>query len=600
MICSQCQTDNAEWASVCFKCGKLLEDHSDADSPELDVSATIIDDPSHESLSGLKTTIIQSEIRQYLTAGSLFANRYEILDKGKAGGMGVVYKVMDRELSEVVALKVMHPDFLKNNTALGRFKQEVKIARSLQHPNLVRVYDLGESDNIKYFTMEYIEGKTLRQLLDRREKDNKPFSLEETVDIISQLCEVLHYAHGYTIHRDIKPENILMMKNEEVEGYIVKVTDFGLAKMATPSMLSVNTKKMGTPYYMAPEQLKDSSKVDKRADIYSLGVILYELLTLSLPLGRFETLRVKRPDVPPSLDPVVDKALEPVIGNRFSDALELKDALNSAIKISEDQPVEDTPVEEKETVSQVIPEIQKKAEKPVFQEKAFVERAIQHPKPQKKKNYMIPVLVGLFLALVVSIYVISNLKEKEAPPTTASMPSEALPSPPAEEKGPVTAAPPSTGNQVQAKTAIDQEALDRKVEGYIGNAKNLLANKKYDSALIELEKALKIDSRNVSVYKLQAEIETEKKISMMEAQKRAEEARRIQNEITQYSDQGIKYFNQGKFTLCIEKMKEVIKRDSNNVVARGYIARAQNEIDKVNQAWGKASEGETTIIRRVK
>jgi serine/threonine protein kinase len=140
--------------------------------------------------------------------GTLFAGRYEILSEGLRGGMGVVYKCKDSKLNTIKALKVIHPKLLSAEEAVQRFRQEVSISQKLQHKNIVRVYDLDEYNGIEFFTMEWVEGKSLRGLITERKKQNKLFTLGEAYKIISQISDALQHAHKYTIHRDVKPEKM--------------------------------------------------------------------------------------------------------------------------------------------------------------------------------------------------------------------------------------------------------------------------------------------------------------------------------------------------------------------------------------------------------
>jgi serine/threonine protein kinase len=562
MICPNCKTENDASNAVCVKCGSLLEE-----AGGMDFSKTGIGDASADSVSGLKTTIGLKDLRKDFPKGTLFANRYEILDEGMFGGMGVVYKVMDKELHEVVALKVVLPEFVNNTTAIERFKQEVKIARSLNHPNLVRVYDLGESDGMKYFTMEYIEGSSLRGLLDVRKKNNKPFGLEAAFDIISQLCNALHYAHQFTIHRDIKPENMLMPRDEKGSGFKVKVTDFGLAKMITPSMLSLTTHRMGTPYYMAPEQLTDASNVDKRADLYSVGIIIYELLTLSLPIGRYEPLSKRRPDIPPAIDSVVDKALETQPEKRFSDAAELNNALKSVIQapVKKPAPTETKPAGEPPVKVPVIPQIPKLAEVKQEEKKLVIE-PVQPVKSPSKSSYKIPVIAGAILIVGALGYFGYSLLSKK-PQTVQDKPILIDEPRPQVNKGQETAGRGNVGKNHAPSNDKGASSINKQVEMYLSNARGFLNKKEFSLALVEVDKALAIDSGNSDAHKVRGDIERYKNEQ--------------QNEIAEYLNDGKDYFNQGKYQLSIEKMKEVLKRNRENAEARQYMAMAQEKLKEI-------------------
>lgn len=242
------------------------------------------------------------------------------------GGMGVVYLAQHSSLGRRVALKVLPEALSRDEQFTERFQREARALGSLSHPNIVGVHECGCIDGRFFFAMEFVEGGSLRNLL-----DHKALSPERALQIVPQLCDALQYAHAQgVVHRDIKPENILVDPNG-----VVKVADFGLAKIVgnEPAGYRALTRSdlvVGTLHYMAPEQVEKPKEVDHRADIYSLGVVFYEMLTGELPLGRFE---------PPShhsnasarLDHVVMRALEKRPERRYQSASELKvDAQRSA------------------------------------------------------------------------------------------------------------------------------------------------------------------------------------------------------------------------------------------------------------------------------
>ena len=211
-----------------------------------------------------------------LVTGQVFAGRYEILKTLGAGGMGVVYRARDRELGEDVAIKMVHAELLSGDeTAVQRLKAETRLARRISHRNVVRTHDFGECDGAYYVTMEFVEGMTLRQLMDTRGRLGVPAALA----IGTQLAEALEVAHGQgVVHRDIKPQNLLL----DPEG-VLKVMDFGIARLAEhTTVLTQAGMIVGTPAYMSPEQLL-GEEVDGRSDLYAAGVVLYECLTGRLP-----------------------------------------------------------------------------------------------------------------------------------------------------------------------------------------------------------------------------------------------------------------------------------------------------------------------------
>ncbi|MCS7468594.1 serine/threonine protein kinase [Stieleria sp. ICT_E10.1] len=243
----------------------------------------------------------------------------EILELLGQGGMGAVYKARQRDLDRLIALKVLPREFDHDPDFAERFTREARAMALVSHPNIVAIHDFGQRDGQFFLVMEYIDGVNLRQAMQARQ-----LSPAEALAIVPQICEALQYAHDQgIIHRDIKPENILLDGNR-----LVKIADFGLAKIRTTeedtSQITRTHQVMGTPNYMAPEQWKQTTSVDHRADIYSLGVVFYELLTGELPIGRFpvpsETVQV---DV--RLDNVVLKALEQDPQRRYQHASQVKE-----------------------------------------------------------------------------------------------------------------------------------------------------------------------------------------------------------------------------------------------------------------------------------
>src|SRR5580698_2488524 len=249
----------------------------------------------------------------------------EILEFLGRGGMGVVYKARQKTLNRFVALKLLAPERVNDAKFAGRFAREAQALAALNHPNIVTIYDFGQAGGFYYLLMEFVDGMNLRQLLRVRK-----FTPEEALAIVPPLCDALQFAHDRGIvHRDIKPENLLLDKDGRV-----KVADFGIAKMlgatvgvgvggepAAPE--SVTQAAVGTPAYSAPEQKTDPQRVDSRADIYSLGVVFYEMLTGELPGKRIEPPSHKV-QIDVRLDEVVLRALEKKPELRYQQVSEVK------------------------------------------------------------------------------------------------------------------------------------------------------------------------------------------------------------------------------------------------------------------------------------
>jgi eukaryotic-like serine/threonine-protein kinase len=263
-----------------------------------------------------------------LQAGDVLGDRYEILQLLGEGGMGAVYKARDRELDRAVALKLIRPELASSPAMLARFKQELLLSRQVTHKNVIRIYDLGDADGVKFITMEFVEGKDLRTLIQEKEK----FSPEEAIEIMHQVCEALDAAHSAgVIHRDLKPQNIM----QEHSGRIL-VMDFGLARTIEGDGMTQTGALVGTMDYMSPEQAL-GKELDQRSDIFTAGLILYELLTGQMPFKAESVLAslIKRTQeraipvsdhdhtIPGALSGIVTKCLERDPTLRYQNAQEL-------------------------------------------------------------------------------------------------------------------------------------------------------------------------------------------------------------------------------------------------------------------------------------
>ena len=264
-----------------------------------------------------------------LRTGERLAQRYEIQTVLGRGGMGTVYRARDLELEEVVAIKTLRPEFMTDATLLARFKDEIRLARRLSDQNIVRTHDFGEWSGVYYLTMEYVEGITVRELIDTRGR----LGVSSTLAIAAQLAHSLAVAHEHgVIHRDIKPQNLLL----DAAG-VLKVMDFGVARLAerTTSVTEAGLV-LGTPAYMPPEQLM-AEQVDARSDLYAAGVVLYECLTGQAPfqaatvmslVAKLLTQEAAPPEslnseVPPALSALVLRLLAKKPEDRVQTAAEL-------------------------------------------------------------------------------------------------------------------------------------------------------------------------------------------------------------------------------------------------------------------------------------
>ncbi len=259
--------------------------------------------------------------------------QYRVDSQIGQGGMGAVYRAYQPSLDRPVAIKIMSARFANEPSFAERFAREARTMAKLGHQNIVNVYDYGQTDKICYLVMEYVDGVNLRRAM--REGT---LTAEQGLAIVPQVCEALQFAHDEgIIHRDIKPENILLDKKGRV-----KIADFGLAKLIDndPKQFTLTGSRqiLGTVNYMAPEQIERPNSVDHRADIYSLGVVLYELLTGELPLGRFR-LPGEKFAGHAALDQVVVRTLEKEPERRFQQASEFRTAVEQARSSSGFRPI---------------------------------------------------------------------------------------------------------------------------------------------------------------------------------------------------------------------------------------------------------------------
>src|SRR5262249_15828154 len=247
------------------------------------------------------------------------------------GGMGAVYKARDAELDRLVALKVIRSELAGHPTVLQRFKQELILARKVTHRNVIRIFDLGVADGLRFITMEFVEGRDLSSLLEERTK----YPPDEAVKILRQGCSALEVAHSEgVVHRDLKPQNIMVEENGRA-----CVMDFGLARSMEATGLTQVGAIMGTPAYMSPEQAK-GMPADERSDLFSLGIIAYQMLTGTVPFKADTALasmllRTQGPPAPPiQLEPSIPKALNDIVMKMLATAPEAR--YQSAGELSKD------------------------------------------------------------------------------------------------------------------------------------------------------------------------------------------------------------------------------------------------------------------------
>ncbi len=317
---------NSDPSMTCPKCGTTLT----ADSPESLCPNCLL------ASVMAPTEPAESEAAPTLEAVAAAFPQLEIDSLIGRGGMGAVYKARQPHLDRWVALKVLSSGLASDKAFADRFTREARVLAKLNHPNIVTLHDFGQAGDYFFLLMEYVDGVNLRQAM----RTGK-FTPEQALSVVPKICEALQYAHSEGIlHRDIKPDNILLDSRGNL-----KIADFGIAKVvgteADPfstssssgavTALTHASTSLGTPQYMAPEQVTDPNKVDHRADIYSLGVVFYEMLTGELPTGEF---------VPPSqvsqvdarIDAVVQRALEQEREQRQQSADEVRTQVETIVR----------------------------------------------------------------------------------------------------------------------------------------------------------------------------------------------------------------------------------------------------------------------------
>lgn len=258
-----------------------------------------------------------------LNPGSVLGDRYEIIEKIGSGGMAVVYRGKDKKLDRYVTIKVLREEFIGDEEFIERFRSEACSAARLSHPNIVRVYDVGEDGEINYIVMEYIHGDTLKTAIRKK----APFDSRSTINVAIQIASALSQAHkAHIVHRDIKPQNILV----ETDG-VVKVTDFGIARAARATTMTTTANAAGSVHYFSPEQAR-GGYVDEKSDIYSLGITMFEMITGVLPFQgnnsvsialkhineELPDIRQYNPNCTPSLEGIIKKATMKKADERYA------------------------------------------------------------------------------------------------------------------------------------------------------------------------------------------------------------------------------------------------------------------------------------------
>ena len=327
--CSKCQHAMSEDDRFCPECGEPVGEKP----ASVDVSAM-------QTVGGLETlddtgTVSPSSRKQpELAPGTVFAGRYTIEDVVGRGGMGVVYRADDKLAKKQVALKLIRPERLAGSNAVDRLISEGITARDIRHPNIVAVYDVGEEAGQPFVSMEYLDGQSLRAWHRQKVQAREDVPLRVAARIIAEILDGLKAAHAAgVIHRDLKPENIILAGEPDDKAAPLKILDFGIARAAGGTVDSGTGTGLGTPRYMAPEQITNPDAAGPPADLYSVSVIFYELLVDVLPQGHWQPPSGGRSDVPADIDALIEKGLSNRPANRPQSAEDYRSALVDAVNL---------------------------------------------------------------------------------------------------------------------------------------------------------------------------------------------------------------------------------------------------------------------------
>ena len=580
MKCPRCDSDNPDNTRFCGQCAFPL---------------LLSDKIPYSQTETLRTPI------EELSIGSTFAGRYQIIEEIGKGGMGRIYKALDKELEEKVALKLIKPEISADEKTIQRFRNELKLARRISHMNVCRMFDLNKEGEAHYITMEYVPGEDLKSSLRRI----GPLSLGKALIIAKQVCEGLAEAHRLgVVHRDLKPQNIMIDREGNA-----RIMDFGIARSLEAKGITEDGLIIGTPEYMSPEQV-EGKKADQRSDIYSIGVILYEMVTGHIPFEGKTPLsiaskhltalpiepKIINAQIPEDLSRVIMKCLEKEKEKRYQKVEEL---LSEFRKIEKNIP----------TTEKIVP-----AKKPMTSEE--IKRA------QGLKKVLISAS-AVILAVIAGLVIWRFIFQLGVSKTFLSPPA------PVKKEDYLVAGNTYWKNKDYSEAFNQFKKLLALKPGYFEAQLSLAAVLKeqgrINEAMPEFEKAIDLNKSDPRPYKHLAEIFEEKhelekgvyyykeclkrasessgsqdiqqKVKDLEARLQASlkkeeikivkppEPEKEKVDLSAKLHSGSEAFNRGDFSLCSKQMEEILKLEPENATARYFLneAKERNRIKLIEE-----------------
>lgn len=334
--CQKCETRMEDDAHFCPECGHRMKQSAagKTDGEDNNFEAPLQTIGGLNTLDDTQTRGNSGPSVPELETGTEFADRYIIDTVIGRGGMGVVYRAEDKLAKKTVALKLIRPERLGGGNAVERLIAEGITARDIRHENVIAVYDVGEAEGQPFVSMEYLEGQSLRAWHREKIHAREDIPLRVGARIVAEILDGLAAAHkAGVIHRDLKPENIILGGEPTDKSAPLKILDFGIARAASSALESGTGTGLGTPRYMAPEQITNPDAAGPSADLYSLSVLFYELMVDVLPQGHWQPPSGGREDIPPGIDSLIEKGLSNRPANRPQSALAYRKSLVAAVNL---------------------------------------------------------------------------------------------------------------------------------------------------------------------------------------------------------------------------------------------------------------------------